>query len=239
MQEVRVFVGDEAVAATVMRPGGMVLIAGQRFSARSNGEIIEAGTQVIITGGDNHGFTVQRIEQITSRESLSNFGQPAYANFGSSKRAQALAEEEKMRQWILARKRWIRRVGPLTGAAFAAAGLGVLWSEVFASQTIQQAGLSAAGLLAIGAASGFVLLGLIDAFLRDIDFALARFSWPTLCLVFLGFMAGIGFALPRWGSSWGLLSGVVGSLLLGLPLPLITSLTAVGGTGNADQSSGT
>ncbi len=208
-------------------------------SPRSNGEVIEAGTQVIITGGDNHGFKVQLVEHVTRRELLPNFGQPAYANFGSSKRAQALEEEEKMRQWIATRKRWIRRVGPLTGSVFAAADVGLLWPEVFASQSTQQAALSAAGIVAVGAVLGVVLLGMIDAFLRDIDFVLFRFSWPTLCLLFLGFVAGTVLAFPRWGMSWGLFCGVAGGLLCGLPLPLVTSLTAVGGTNNADAMSRT
>ncbi len=219
-----------------MRPGGIVVIAGQRYSARSNGELIEEGTAVLITGGDNHGFTVQVAEQVKLRQTLPGFGQAVYANFGSSKKAQALEEEEKMRQWLVARNRAIRRIGPTVGVVFAAASLALLWQELFSSLSTATAGFYVAGIVGIAAVCGFFLLRAVDSFLRDIDFVLYRFSLPTVCLSFFGFAAGAIWGIPRSGVAIGLLWALAGSLLCGLPLPAVTALVTVGGTSEGEFS---
>ena len=83
-ESIPVRIGDEATTASVLRPGGMVVIRGQRYSARSGGEMIDEGTPVIVTGGDNHGFAVRAAAEISDRESLPAFGRAVYADFGSS-----------------------------------------------------------------------------------------------------------------------------------------------------------
>lgn len=238
---VQVRVGDEAKTASTFRPGGIVVIAGQRFSARSGGEVIEAGVSVLITGGDNHGFTVEVAERVSDRESLPDFGKAVYSNFGSSKRAKALQDEESMRKWLAARSRWIRRIGPLTGGLFAILGVLILWRYVFAPLEIRTACAIAAGMVAGGALCGFLLLWLIDGFLRDVEFALYRLSLPSLGLLSVGFVAGTVLTLPHHGTSAGLMWGFAGAILCGLPLPVLAAFFAVGGLsdgGVADVGSG-
>ena len=221
-------IGDEATTATVLRPGGMVVIGEQRYSARSGGELIEEGTPVIITGGGNHGFAVKTTVQIADRESLPDFGKVVYADFGSSKRAQAIEEERRMQEWLDARRRWTKRMGLCTGGIFAALGVALLWNSVFAALPLTEAVGVACGLIAAGTVIGFLLLRATDGFLRDIDFVLYRFSWPSLCLAFGGFLAGVVWALPGSGVAPGLLWGAAGGLLFGLPLPVITAILVVG-----------
>lgn len=226
---IQVRVGDEGVTGSVLRPGGVVIIAGQRFSARSHGDLVEEGTTVLVTGGDNHGFTVQTVDRVEVRESLPNYGEPAYSNFGSSKKAQALRDEEAMRRWHVARKRSVRRIGPVTGGFFAALIWGFLWKELYSSiPTAQLLGVSA-GIVGLGAIVGFLFLSLIDGFLREIDFVLYRFSLPTMCFFFFGLGIGVIWSLPRYGISSSLLCGAACGLLCGLPLPVVAAFVAVGG----------
>ncbi len=51
-------IGDEATTETMLRPGGIVSLAGQRHSARARTGFIDAGVAVIVAGGGNQGVEV-------------------------------------------------------------------------------------------------------------------------------------------------------------------------------------
>ena len=54
--------GQEAVAATPLRPAGQVELSGRRYNAASGGEFLEKGTRVRIIGAEGDHLTVRPLE---------------------------------------------------------------------------------------------------------------------------------------------------------------------------------
>jgi hypothetical protein len=235
IEPVVIRVGDEAVAATDLRPGGIVVVHGERHSARTTGAWVGANTVVVITSGDNYGFTVETADGMAARQSLPNYGLPVYSSFGASKRAAGIAAAERAKAWSAARERWIRRVGPAVGTGSAAAVAWLNWPTMTSSMPSTAAAAFTAGLLATGAILGFGLLRLVDHTLRDVEFSLHRFSLPALCLFLVGLVVGSAWAVPRYGLSGGLLAALAGGLALAAPLPLVAALVAVSGSGGTGE----
>ena len=55
-------IGREGVTATVLRPSGMVIIDGQRYDGRSNGDMIERGRRVVVTGSSTYQLVVEELD---------------------------------------------------------------------------------------------------------------------------------------------------------------------------------
>ena len=55
-------IGREGVTSTVLRPSGMVIIDGQRYDGRSNGDMIERGRRVVVTGSSTYQLVVEELD---------------------------------------------------------------------------------------------------------------------------------------------------------------------------------
>lgn len=53
-------VGQEGVVVTALRPAGFIEVGGERLSAASDGEFVEKGTAVTITGVEGDHFVIRR-----------------------------------------------------------------------------------------------------------------------------------------------------------------------------------
>ena len=54
------WIGKEGVVITALRPAGFVEVSGTRLSARSEGDFIDKGTPVTITGIEGDHYTIRR-----------------------------------------------------------------------------------------------------------------------------------------------------------------------------------
>ena len=62
LQALQALSGQEAVAATPLRPAGQIELNGCRYNAASGGEFLEKGTRVRITGAEGDHLTVCPLE---------------------------------------------------------------------------------------------------------------------------------------------------------------------------------
>lgn len=231
-------IGDDARAATPLRPGGTVIVRGQRHSARTRGSLIEADTELVIVGGDIYGLVVEASAGISDRTTLTDYGRTVISSFGASVRRDAVDVARRLTAWRAARRRWVRRAGPVLGGVVAAAGTAYAWPALLTSLGPIQTALMAVVLIFIGTAVGLSLLEFVDRTLQDIDFGLYRFSLVTVALLLMGFVIGAALAVPRFGVMTGVFMAVGMALLVGLPLPVLAVAVAVGGEtaleGNAE-----
>lgn len=230
-------IGDDAQAATPLRPGGTVVVRGQRYSARTRGPLIEAGTELVIIGGDIYGLLVDAAICVSDRTTLPDFGRSVISSFGASVRRDAVDREMRLTAWRAARRRWVRRAGPVLGGLVAFAGSIVAWPSLLTGLGPIQAGLVGAVLVPVGMAVGLSLLEFVDRALQNVDLGLHRFSLVTVTLLLTGFAIGATLAIPRFGVTAGVVVAVGTALLVGLPLPVLAIAVAVGGEsaeGNAE-----
>lgn len=222
-------VGDTAQTATVLRPGGFVVVHGERHSARCPDGYLEVGTDVLVVGGDNHGFIVTQVCETIRLESLPNFGTPVYSSFGASAKAAALEAERRMQHWLTKRQKWRLWMGPILGIAFAVVGVLLAWDSLAATAIMPNAVAGeAAVLIGIGAVVGLAVLGVIDRALLRVDFELHRFSLGITALTLAGITAGLVWMTPRFGLMWGIVAAIGLGFLAGMPLAMGVALIAGG-----------
>ncbi|MEG1979214.1 MAG: NfeD family protein, partial [Victivallaceae bacterium] len=55
-------IGREGITGTVLRPSGMIVIDGQRYDGRSNGDMIERGRRIVVIGSSSYQLVVEELD---------------------------------------------------------------------------------------------------------------------------------------------------------------------------------
>ncbi len=230
MTEPRIIkVGDTAEVVTILRPGGFVVVHGERHSARCSDGYLEVGTSVVVVGGDNHGFVVTEVHETIQLETLPDYGKPVYSSFGASAKAAALEAERQMQRWLGKRQKWRLWMGPVLGILFAVVGVFLSWDSLAATAIMPNAVAGeAAVLIGIGAVVGLGLLAVVDQAMLRVDFELHRFSLGITALMLAGITAGLVWMTPRLGLMWGIVAAIGFGFLAGMPLAIGVALIASG-----------
>ena len=193
-------VGDTGRALSPMAPSGAVEIGGVRLDARSDGQVIETDSTVVVVRGDPTGYVVRKLEPGQPVPRLPNHGRPirkAAFQRNSAEVAEADREERRERRGRLLKS---LRYGSIAAASLGAmvglASGGLGWGFGWAGGT-DPARLAAllGGSLGVGAAWGvalFFLTGwvgsLLGSFEGETGFA------PDFVTVFAGLVgAAVGF----------------------------------------------
>ncbi len=235
-------VGDCGVALTALRPQGFVRLHGRRFDARSEFEIVEAGSTVQVVSGDLHGLLVRKVGPNQADEHLPDYGKPVRTSFVevvAEQEKQRLAEHEEWQaekpRWRAARRAYARRRGAILGALFAAGGLCLSWENLCTA--CQSPWLAALGIEAFAIFWGVVVILTLDrsqqkllgSTLRHIEersYDLITLTSTTLAL--LGSAGGALLGIPALGLGPGLLTALLGTVVLGFLTPGILALHAGG-----------
>lgn len=224
-------IGDRAETVTRLSPSGMIVVNGERHSARSQNAIIDAGREVVIVSGDLHGFVVQPASDTLDLESLPNFGRPVHSSFGESVRAEHARLLNKERKWQIERQKWRVQVGPRIGLLFAMFGIVAAWSDVSRLSSSREIAVCVLGVLALGWGLGRALLPLVDRSLEDIDSQLQRFTLPTTCLALLGGSLAAAWSIPHFGVGLGVFVSLVAMFVAGFPLPALMAIASASADG--------
>ena len=226
-------VGDRAVAASPLRPGGIVTIHGRRHSARLTGtvgNITLSGTELVIVGGDNSGFLVQPATTLASVD-LPRRGDPVHGSFGAAIQSAARRDVKRRETFERIRANQLRVRGLAAGTTIGCLAVAIcwLWPSVSWPAEVWQAVL-----LLVGAPLGFGLAAVwlarqLDERFAETDSNLRGLSLLTTILMLLGAATGGAWAIPRWGLLSGVGLAAIAALFLGSPLPAIVLFAAAGG----------
>lgn len=132
-----VHIGDFGRALSRMAPSGAIEVNGERLDARSEGQVIEAGSNVIVLRGDPTGYVVRVLEPGQPVPTLPRQGEEIVKADFARNTAEVAAVERKERaaEW----KRQLQGIrygtiaaaslGGIVGLLGAGAGLGFEWAE--------------------------------------------------------------------------------------------------------------
>ncbi len=220
-------IGDNAIAETILRPGGMVAVDGERHSARATTGFVEVGTPLLITGGDNQGLVVIPLEQAPDRDSLPGLGQIVFSTYGDRIRAEKQHDAAAIAAARFARMVRLRRIGVPLGLA---AGVLTVAVKLGAPQNwfTAELWLNTLGGLAAFCLFGWWWLPRVERGLADFDSTFTSFTIPTGALSLFGFAAILGWLTPQYGMAVGLVGATLGGGLLMMPLPLFLMFVGEG-----------
>lgn len=224
-------IGDEATTETMLRPGGIVSLAGQRHSARARTGFIDAGVAVIVAGGGNQGVEVLPADQVPNRLALPGFGQVVYSTYGDRIRAEHRKDARADAAVQRARTLRMRSLGTVFGlaAGVLAASLALGTPDHWFTALQWRDTLLCAGM--------FLLLGglglpFLDDTLDDLDSTFAQFTGLIGLASLGGFGAVLGWLTPERGFPLALTAAAICGVLLVIPVPGLLML--IGATETAE-----
>jgi hypothetical protein len=230
----KIKIGDEATSETMLRPGGMVVVAGRRHSARSLTGYIEPGVQLVITGGGNQGFEVLPADQVADRSALPGFGRVVYSTYGDRIRAEHRGDARADAAAKRARTLRMRALGALFGLAsgVVAASLALGTPDHWVTVLQWRDTLVGAGL--------FVLIGglglpLLDDTLDDLDSTFAQFTGLIGLMSLGGFGTLLGWLTPKHGFPMALTAASICGVLLLIPVPGLLMLVGASETAEGTE----
>lgn len=224
-------IGDEATTETMLRPGGIVSVAGRRHSARARTGFIDVGVAVVVAGGGNQGVEVLPADQVADRMTLPGFGQVVYSTYGDRIRAEHRGDARSDAAARRARTMRMRVLGTVFGSA-----AGVLAASLalgtpdhwFTALQWRDTLLSAVMFLLIGGLG----LPFLDDTLEDLDSTFAQFSGLIGLTSLGGFGAVLGWLTPGRGFPLALTAASICGVLLVIPVPGLLML--IGATETAE-----
>ncbi len=225
-------IGDRAVAASTLLPGGIVTIHGRRHSARLTatvGNMAEPGAELVVVGGDNAGFIVRPVTAVQTVE-LSRRGEPVHGSFGAAIQSDARRAERGRAIFERTRVNKLRVSGLAAGVGtgLIAVALCWLWPSIsWPGEAWQVATLVIGAPLAFGLTAVW-LARQLDRQFAETDTNLRGLSIPTTALMLLGAAVGGAWGIPRLGLLSGVGLAAVAALVLGSPLPAIFMVVAAG-----------
>jgi hypothetical protein len=130
-----IFYGDIGRALSTMSPSGAVEVLGERIDARSDGQVIEAGSLVVVLRGDPTGYVVQKLNPGQTPPKLPNHGKPIPKAEFQMNRAEAAAldrreqaeKRKRIRQGLRSGAIIAARLGALFGVGGGGIGLALGW----------------------------------------------------------------------------------------------------------------
>jgi hypothetical protein len=228
-------IGDRGRTLSSLHPQGFVRINGRRRDARSEREIIESETEIVVIGGDLQGLIVRPAESVHSVVSLPGYGQSVYSSFGEVLAYQEQIEEIQREdwkasfpQWRAARSAYGVRMGFLLGALFAAAGLWFSWGNV--SQAGEHSWKIVLAVAGFGSLWGVGVFRLIDALQQRLlqgtlprleARAYDRLTLLSTGLSLLGTTGSAALTIPHWGLAAGLGIAIAATCVLGVIFPIL------------------
>jgi len=235
-------IGDRAVAASPLRPGGAVTVGGRRQSARTTGMLVESGAELVVVGSDNVGLLVVPAGLAASSIAEAERGAPVHVNFVGAVRADAAVAEERQRRFLSRRRRWIwnRSLAIGLGCGLIVVAICWMWPTLSWPSQPWQAGLLTLGtLLGFGAAAPW-LAALLEERFGETDTNLRGLTLPTTFLMLLGVAVGGAWGAPRFGVLSGIGMAAIAAVILGSPLPALMFFAVAGNEEGpaASESSG-
>jgi HEAT repeat protein len=109
--DMMVRVGDRGRTLSSLHPQGFVRISGKRRDARSERDIIEPETEVVVIGGDLQGLIVRPAASVQVVEHLPGYGQSVHSSFGELLARQEQLEVIQQEDWQARLPQW-RLVAP-------------------------------------------------------------------------------------------------------------------------------
>ena len=225
-------IGDRAVAASTLRPGGIVTIHGRRHSARltaTAGDMVEPGTELVVVGGDNAGFIVRLASGVRSAD-LARHGKPVHGNFGAAIQSDARRADRGREIFEGVRVRKLRASGWAVGggAGLIAVAICWLWPSIsWPGEAWQMMSLVIGAPLGFGSAAVW-LSRQLDLQFAETDSNLRGLTIPTTSLMLVGAAVGGAWGIPRLGVLSGVGLAATAALVLGSPLPAIFMVVAAG-----------
>ena len=127
--------GDIGRALSTLSPSGAVDVLGERLDARSDGQIIEAGSLVVVLRGDPTGYVVQKLNPGQTPPRVPNHGKPIpKADFqlngteaATVDRREQAERRKRLRQGLRSGSIVAGRLGALVGLGISGIGLGLGW----------------------------------------------------------------------------------------------------------------
>lgn len=213
-------VGDPGVACTDLRPIGFVVVAGNRYDARTPHGVVPTGTPVVAVGSDHAGLIVQPVT--SAPNPLPNHGAELLVGFSERVDAEAARCEAEAAAWAAAHRRWGSQAAAVAGAVSAAACAGWLWDHLPGSG---EPYLPAAGLVGFGAAAGLGLFRLLDAWAAETDRGFRRVTPAAAPLGLAGAFATAAGCVPVLSLPLALTAAVAVGLV-GVAVPFLFALLA-------------
>jgi hypothetical protein len=218
-------IGDRGKAETSLQPQGFVWVEGERYDARAEASPVDAGTEVVVVGGNHMGLVVRPLERGRSPE-LPDCGKPVCVSFDEHTSRDDERREEERQRWLTEHRRVGTIAAAIVGGVAAAAAVWLAWG--FLGQQVDQPAVLALGLIAGGAVYGVGLFRLLDELFGEIDPNLRRATHVSTALAIIGTAVGAALAVPAVGILGGLAMAFVGALVLAALPPLVLCLSGMG-----------
>jgi len=169
--------GDVGRALSTLCPSGAVDVLGERIDARSDGQIIEAGSFVVVLRGDPTGYVVQKLNPGQTPPKVPNHGKPIpkadfqlnHAEAAAVVRQEQTERRKRLRQGLRSGTMMAGRLGAMVGLLGGGIGWGLGWVGLEGPAAIA---IFFAAALAIGAVAGvmvFLAISLVSYSLGGAD----------------------------------------------------------------------
>jgi hypothetical protein len=130
--------GDIGRALSTLCPSGAVDVLGERLDARSDGQVIEAGSLVVVLRGDPTGYVVQKLNPGQTPPKVPNHGQPipkaefqlSHAEAAAVERQEQADRRKRLRQGLRAGCLLGGKLGCLLGLGCGGIAWGCGWFGV-------------------------------------------------------------------------------------------------------------